>query len=294
MDNLTELYCLMDDFCKKFEPEFKRYLLQSGKRKRQRSGYLSLAELMTLVVLFHQIRYRQFKLFYLLHVCQNLRGEFPRLPSYQRIVELMPRCVGALAVLFEVLKGKCTAISIVDSTSIRVCHNLRIRRHRVFKEMAARGKSSTGWFFGFKLHAIINHRGELLQAKLTPGNKDDRQALKGMTSSLFGKLFADRGYIGEWLKDWCRTQNIELITKVRKNMKPVTHSDFDQAVLKGRSVIETVFDELKNMCQIEHSRHRSVFNFTTNLIAGLVAYCLFPNKPSLHIQHRKQKILIPN
>ena len=161
MDNLTELYCLIDDFCKEFEPALRTRLITNGKCKRNRATGLSLAELMTLVVLFHQIRYRQFKAFYLNHVCTHLRNEFPNLPSYNRCVELLPRCAVELAALFETLKGECTGISIADSTPIAVCDNLRIRRHRVFKGVAQRGKSSTGWFFGFKLHAVINHCGEL-------------------------------------------------------------------------------------------------------------------------------------
>jgi len=284
MDHLTELYCLMDDFCKEFEPALKTKLITDGKLHRDRPTSLSLAELMTLVVLFHQIRYRQFKLFYLCHVCQHLHREFPRLPSYQRCVELMPRCALAMAALFELIKGECSGLSIADSTPITVCHNLRIRSHRVFDGMAARGKSSTGWFFGFKLHLVINHVGELLRAKVTPGNVDDRKPLRDFAAGLFGKLYADKGYIAKWLTDFLATCGIDFVTKVRRNMKPVARSDFDKAVLKQRSLVETVIDELKNLCQIEHTRHRSPINFTVNLLAGLVAYCLMPNKPRLPLQ----------
>jgi len=297
MDHLTELYCLMDDFCKEFEPVLKGRLIADGKRRRNRSTSLSLAELMTLMVLFHQIRYRQFKLFYLHHVCRHLRKEFPRLPSYQRCVELLPRCAVAMAALFETIKGKCSGLSIADSTPVRVCHNLRISRHRVFRGLAARGKSSTGWFFGFKLHLVINHMGELLGVTLTPGNIDDRKPLRELSDGLFGKLYADKGYIAKWLTEFLATRGVELITKVRRNMKPVARSDFDQAVLRQRSLVETVIDELKNLCQIEHTRHRSPINFTVNLLAGLIAYCLMPAKPTLPLQsaHPLSKArLIPN
>lgn len=284
MDNLTELYCLMDDFCKEFEPALRAKLIADGKRRRNRSTGLSLAELMTLMVLFHQIRYRQFKMFYLHHVCQHLRSEFPRLPSYQRCVELLPRCAVAMAALFETIKGRCSGLSIADSTPIKVCHNLRISRHRVFRGQAARGKSSTGWFFGFKLHLVINHLGELLGVMLTAGNIDDRKPLRELSSNLFGKLYADKGYIAKWLTEYLRGRGIDFITKVRKNMTPVARSDFDHAVLQQRSLVETVIDELKNLCQIEHSRHRSPLNFTVNLLAGLIAYCLMSSKPKLPLQ----------
>jgi transposase len=287
MESLTELYCLMADFCKVFEPILDKKALNTDvKKRRKRSCSLSLAELMTLVVLFHQLRFRQFKIFYLHYVCVHLRCEFPKLPSYQRVISLMPRTMLALTALFDQLKGECTGISIADSTPITVCDNLRIKRHRVFSDSAERGKSSTGWFFGFKLHVIINHCGELTHIKLTKGNVDDRKALKDMLSdpdSVFGKLFADKGYLSQKLSETLANQNIQLITKVRKNMKSKSLDPFDAAILKKRSIIETVFDELKNLCQIEHSRHRSVNNFAVNLMAGIIAYCLFPQKPALNL-----------
>ena len=101
---------------------------------------------MTLAVLFHQLRYRQFKSFYLSYALRFLRAEFPVLPSYHRCFELMPRCAVPLSALFEHLNGRCTGITILDSSPLAVCDNLRISRHRVFARIAARGKSSTGWF----------------------------------------------------------------------------------------------------------------------------------------------------
>lgn len=285
MDYLIELYCLMDDFCKEFEPAFNAKLLEDGTRRRLREAGLSVAELMTLVVLFHQVRYRQFKAFYLIHVCRYLKAEFPKLPSYSRCVTLLPRCMVAFAALFEAIKGQCTGLAIVDSTPIAVCHNLRIKRHKVFKDMAARGKSSTGWFFGFKLHAVINHRGELLNVRLTPGNVDDRKPLPDLVKGMFGKLYADKGYLSKSLTEKLKAIGIDLITKVRRNMKSVTHSDFDKAVLCQRSLVETVFDELKNLCQIEHTRHRSPINFVVNLLGGVIAYCLMTNKPTLPVSY---------
>jgi transposase len=283
MDSLTELFCLIDDFCMKFEPAWHKRLLADGQQQRRRQTRLQLSELMTLAILFHQLRFRQFKTFYLAYACRFLRNEFPDLPSYHRCVELMPRCVVPLAALFDTLKGPCSGMSIVDSTPIAVCDNLRIARHKVFAGLAARGKSSTGWFFGFKLHVVINHRGEILAIRLTPGNVDDRKPVPGLCQSLFGKLFGDKGYLAKWLSDLLADQDVHLITKVRKNMKPIELTPFDQAILRQRSLIETVFDELKNLCQIEHTRHRSPLNFVVNLMAGVVAYCLAPNKPRLPV-----------
>lgn len=287
MEHLTELFCLMDDFCLEFEPQINANLLSDGKRRRVRVTALSVAEIMTLVVLFHQLRFRQFKAFYLHYVCQYLKSEFPGLPSYSRLVELLPRCALALGALFETMKGECSGLSIVDSTPIAVCDNLRINRHKVFKNMAQRGKSSTGWFFGFKLHVVINHLGELLNIRLTPGNVDDRKPVPDLIQGIFGKLYGDKGYLSKPLGQALKEKGVELITRQRRNMKSVPHSDFDKAVLRHRSVIETVFDELKNLCQIEHSRHRSPFNFVVNLLAGMVAYCLMPSKPKMPVAYAK-------
>jgi len=281
MDSLTEVFCLIDDFCQVFEPEWEKHLLANGRKKRRRPTSLCLSELMTLAVLFHQLRFRQFKSFYLLHAQRYLRAEFPGLPSYQRCLELLPRCVVPLSALFEVVKGECTGITILDSSPIAVCDNLRIARHRVFAGIAARGKSSTGWFFGFKLHIAINHRGELLSMKVTPGNVDDRKPVTFLCRKVFDRVYADKGYIAQWLVERLRQQQVTFITKVRKNMKPVQRTPFDQALLRRRSLIETVFDELKNLCQVEHTRHRSHGNFMVNLMAGIIAYCLAPNKPRL-------------
>ena len=167
MDKTTELFCLIDDFCQQFEPLLEQRMLDdsSGKQRRNRPSLMSLSEMTTIVVLFHTMRGRQFKAFYRGTVCRFMTAEFPRRLSYTRFVALMPRCATVLAALFGTLKGACTGISIADSTPLAVCHNLRIQRHRVFKGIAQRGKSSTGWFYGFKLHAVINHRGELLAIK---------------------------------------------------------------------------------------------------------------------------------
>jgi len=285
MDSLTELFCQIDDFCREFEPAWERRLLAAGVKKRKRNPELSLSELMTLAILFHQLRFRQFKGFYLFYACRHLRREFPRLPSYQRCVELLPRCATPLAALFGQLSGECDGVSIADATALAVCDNRRIGRHRVFDGKAARGKTSMGWFFGFKLHLIINSKGELLSIRLTPGNTDDRKPIPEMCEGLFGMLFGDKGYISKDLSKTLAEQGIALITTLKKNMKAVPRTDFEKAVLRRRSLVETVINELKNLCQIEHTRHRSVANFLVNLMAGIVAYCLSDDKPTLNLIH---------
>jgi hypothetical protein len=223
--------------------------------------------------------------FYLGYARRHLRREFPKLPGYNRCVELLPRCAVPLAALFEALKGGCDGVSIVDATALAVCDNRRIGRHRVFDGKAARGKTSMGWFFGFKPHLVVNSKGGLLSVRPTPGNTDDRKPAPALCEGLFGLLFGDRGYISKDLAKTLEEQGIALVTTLKKNMKPVPRTGFEKAVLRRRSLVETVIDELKNLCQIEHTRHRSVAGFLVNLMAGVVAYCLSDNKPSLHLTH---------
>ena len=154
------------------------------------------------------------------------------------------------------------------------------------------GKSTMGWFYGFKWHLIVNERGELLSVKLTEGHVDDRKPLPNMCQSIIGKLFGDKGYISQALHDELLENNVELITSIRKNMKPRLLTLIDKLLLRKRSVIETINDQLKNIAQIEHSRHRSRINFAVNLLAGLIAYCQQPKKPSIKVDYTEVKQII--
>jgi transposase len=212
-----------------------------------------------------------------------LRAEFPGLVSYTRFVELMPSALLPLCAYLETCQGRCTGISFVDSTPLAVCHNRRIQQHRVFTGLAQRGKNSVGWFYGFKLHVVVNDCGELLACQLSPGNVDDRQPLPQMAQHLFGKLIGDKGYLSKRLQELLFAQGVELLTPIKRTMKNRLVTLSDKWLLRKRAIIETIHDQLKNISQIEHSRHRSSANFLVNLIAGLLAYCHQPKKPSRHL-----------
>ena len=285
MDNLIELFCDVDDFCQEFLPTWEAKLLASGVKQRRRARSLTTSEIMTILIHFHQSHYRNFKAYYNHYVLERLRGEFPGLVSYTRFVEYIPSVLVPLAVYLRTrCFGLCTGISFIDSTPITVCKNQRIRSHKVFAGLAARGKTSTGWFFGFKLHLIVNDQGELLNLMLTPGNVDDRQPVPQMAQKLFGKLFGDKGYISKALQEelLC-TFNVQLVTGIRSNMKNRLMPLWDKLMLRKRVLIETVIDQLKNISQIEHSRHRSPVNFLVHLMCGLIAYAHQPKKPSLKL-----------
>jgi transposase len=283
MDSLTELFCDVDDFCQTFVPNWQKQMLSTGEIQRQRARSLSISEIITILIHFHQSHYRNFKAYYTEYVLVRLSREFPGLVSYNRFVEFIPSVLLVLCVYLRTsCLGTCTGISFMDSTALAVCKNPRIHSHKVFAGLAQRGKTSTGWFFGFKLHLIFNDRGELLNLLLTPGNVDDRKPVPKMVRKLFGKLFADKGYISKTLRDeLLRTFHVQLVTGVRSNMKNALMPLMDKLLLRKRAIIETIIDQLKNISQIEHSRHRSPANFLVNLICGLIAYCRQPKKPSL-------------
>lgn len=293
---ITEIFCSLDDFCADFLPVWRRHLLASG-RSRIKPCRLSPSEVMTIQVLFHLSGVRTFKKFYNGYVRKHLRAYFPALVSYNRMVELCSQTMIPLGIYLKTrATGPCTGISFIDSTPLRVCHNRRIHSHRVFDGLAERGRCSIGWFYGFKLHLITNDTGQVVDFMLTAGNTDDRQPLKmkGFIDKLFGKLFGDKGYLSKALFEDLFFQGIHLVTKLRKNMKTKLLTPMADAILlRKRAICETIIDQLKNIFQIEHSRHRSPKNFLTNLFSGLIAYNFTEKKPSLkqHYVDTKQLLL---
>jgi len=283
--SLEALFCHVDDFCKIFEPKWHQSLIGNGLQQRKRQRCLCLSEIITIMISFHQNHFRNFKHFYQDYVCQYWRAEFPGLPSYSRFVEFMGSALMPLCVYLKHCFGDCTGISFVDSTCLHVCHNRRISQHRVFKGIAVRGKTSVDWFFGFKLHLVVSECGELLNMQITPGNLHDGKPVPVLMRSLFGKVFADRGYVSKPLAEKLfKDFGIEFFAKPRRNMKNSLMRLTDKLLSRKRSIIETVIDQLKNISQIEHSRHRSPINALTNVICGLIAYCHQPKKPSLHME----------
>lgn len=280
-NEITTIFFLVDEFYKQFEKTTKEHSLGN---KPKRKPKMTPSEVITLMILFHSSNYRNMKHFYLSEVKLHLNHLFPRTVSYNRFVELMQSVTVPLCLFLKTCcLGSSTGIAFVDSTPIRVCKNKRISRNKVFKDIATTGKSSIGYFHGFKLHIIINDKGELINFVITQANVDDRTPLKdgNFLEKIKGKLFGDKGYISSKLFHSLFTDGIHLITNIKSNMKNSLMSLKDKILLRKRAVIETVFDELKNICQIEHSRHRSFTNFITNLISGLIAYSFFPKKPAI-------------
>jgi len=275
---LVELFCLIDDFCRIFLPQWNAKMLENGQKKRIKAWKMSVSEIMTIIIAFHQSGYRSFKWYYLGHIKAHYSDYFPDLLSYPRFVAIMKSALVPLCAFVHSLTGEKPGIYFVDSTLLKACHIKREKQNKVFAGIAKKSKSTMGWFFGFKLHIVINDKGELMAFKITKGNVDDREPVHALVKGLVGKLVGDKGYISNnlFLELW--NDGLQLITKIKKNMKNKLMPLVDKILLRKRAVIESVNDQLKNISQIEHTRHRSVWNFACNVVAGLCAYSLQPKK----------------
>ena len=248
-DKVIEIFYIADEYSKEFSKVRQEYSLEEGrndgKRRRNKPNRMSDAEIMVILILFHTGGFRCFKHFYLEYVSRHMRHLFPVLSSYSRFVELEKEVALCLALFIkDVLLGKCTGISFTDSTALRVCHIKRMHSHRTFSGLAQKGKTTMGWFYGFKLHLIINDRGEILNFMITPGNTDDREPLRNerYVQDIRGKLCGDRGYIGKALFEMLFINGIQLVTRVRNNMRNMLMRAEDKILLRKGAVIETVND----------------------------------------------------
>lgn len=281
---VTDIFCLVDEFCKEYDQIVNKHLLGHPSK---RPSIMSKSEVITITILFQLSGFRTFKHFYIFYVQKHMKDDFPSTVSYNRFTELVGQNLMAMSLFLKTCcLGECTGISFVDSTPVRVCKLKRIRNNKVFKGIATTGKSTMGWFHGFKLHIVINDKGEILNFTITQANVDDRTPLKRkrFLDKIYGKLYADKGYIGKDLMQLLFTDGLHLITHIKNNMKNSLMTISDKILLRKRSIIETVNDELKNICQIEHSRHRSFTNFLSNIVAGLIAYSFLPKKPTIKYQ----------
>jgi hypothetical protein len=294
MAPIEEIFCEIDDFCKAFFPQFERGLLPASNAKRKRAVSMSASEIMTIVILFHLSHYRDFKNFYLDCVIGQMGGYFPKPLSYNRFVEVQGRAFSALCAFMQAKAGHQTGLYFIDSTTIKACRNQRINQHKTFEGIGERGRSSMGWFYGFKLHVVINHNGQIMAFCLTPGNTDDRKPVPKLFKKLKGLAAGDKGYISKKMTSELAQTGINFITKTRRNMKSVKRTSFQKFFLAKRAVVEAVIGQLKEICQIEHSRHRKPDNFLINILAALAAYTLKPRKPSISLTAIEKSVLIPN
>ena len=286
---VVEIFCEIDDFCRVYEEKLAQHLLPSAASKHSSNQpSLSLSEIMTIEILYHRSSYKCFQYYYEAEVLEgSLQSYFPTAPSYNRFVELKPRMLAALICYLHCLRlGVLLGIYYGDSTPLAVCHNRRIRQHKVFAGLAQRGKTSVDWFYGFKLFIVVNGLGELVQVFLSAGNVSDAAAatIQRLFKGLTGVAFADKGFINQSAFEQLLQGGLKLITALRTNMKNKLMEMQEKLLLKKRGIVEAVVDILKSICDVEHSRHRSPVNMLVNTYAALCAYTTLERKPSIFIQ----------
>lgn len=281
IDQLTRIFCDLDDFCKQLNLYVQESILPGYQASRRGPACcLHDSEIMAILVFFQSSSYRNFKHFYEGCLTRYWHQAFPQLPSYNRFIEIMKRVIFALTLFSQVRMGKCTGIYYIDSSCLPVCHLKRSRRHKIFKDIAQYGKTSVGWFFGLKLHLVINDQGQLMAFKITRGNVSDVKASESLLKTLQGLAFGDKGYISKKLFSELLSQGLKLITRTRKNMQPKSYNALEKQLLNRRGIIETVINHFKHHYHVWHTRHRSVFNAMTHLMAAVAAYVIEPLKIS--------------
>lgn len=209
-DKITEIFYLTDEFCKEFQKSIEGYLIGNVPKKKP---IMSQSEVISILIIFHGMQHKNMKHFYLNYVQRHLTHLFPNTVSNNRFVELSQQVILPMTMFLKMqCLGDCTGITYVDSTPIRVCNNKRIKRNKVFKDVATVGKSTMGWFFGFMLHLVVNDKGDILNFVITPGNVDDRAPLNdsNFLEKIKGKLYADKGYISSKLTQLLFVDGIQL------------------------------------------------------------------------------------
>jgi Transposase DDE domain len=281
LERLVETFCEVDDFCQAFVPQWEAYLIGTGAAPRGPQPGLCVSEIITILLMLHSSRCKYLKSFYQGVMGDVLRQYFPHMPCYERFVTLQKSVFMPLLCFLLSRLGHRTGIYYIDSTALPVCHNRRISRHKTFAGLAARGKTSMGWFFGFKLHLVFNQLNQIVALKITAGNVADTKAVPSLTQHLTGKLFGDKGYIGKELASQLLRRGLALFTRVRKNMKALPLSMTDKMLLNARNMAETIIGHIKAFSSLNLPKHRAPINAFLHLLAAITAYQINPIKPDV-------------
>jgi len=290
-DKLVQIFLEVDDFMQGMHRYLNSQSLPNPNgTTRNRHRKMSESEMMTIVIYYHVSGFKCFKWYYNYVIKKLFADYFPESFSYNRFINLMAELNLYLMFFMTACRLSIpTDGNYIDSKKLVVSHNRRIKDHKVHKGIAKRGKSSTGWFFGFKLHLIINHFGEIVLFQLSPGNLADNNhnLLESIADKLQCFLFGDKGYISK-IAASLKMKGLNLITKLRKNMKKKQLLSPEQKYyMRHRGLIETVFDIMKSTLDIEHSRNRSTKNYFTNILSALIAYTFLDKIPCIPTYQKK-------
>jgi hypothetical protein len=282
---LIEIFCEIDDFVLACEKMCSTKLIGSNSPQSVNKPSITYAEMLCIEILYHHSGYKCFQYYYEQVVLKGaLKTYFPKAPSYNRSVQLKPRIVMLVILYLQCCRlGHLCGLYYAGSTSLSVCNNRRIHSHKVFKMQAVRGKTSTGWFYGFKLFLVVDAFGQIVKVAFTTANTADnnlKQMLK-LFGNLQGLVFADKGFINNAATQQLLQRGLHLVTGIRANMKNKLMLMSHKLLLKKRGMTESVNDILKTVCDMEHTRHRSPVNAIINVFAALCAYTHLERLPSI-------------
>lgn len=282
-DKLIEIFIAADDFCQ----DFQRWLDTKPKlefKLPRFEGQMQVSEILTIIIFYHYSGYKCFQYYYEEQVQTELTSHFPNQVSYKRFLQLIGKSTIYLFAFSKwmTLTSAATSIYYIDSKKLPVCHNRRIHNHKVFKDIAERGKTSTGWFYGLKLHMVINNFGQIMSFTFTTGSVSDSNSdvLRKLLAKLEGNCYGDKGYLSKIFEELYE-QGLKLVTKIRKNMKNKLIPLNEKYQMFKRGIIESVFDILMTVFDIDHTRHRSPKNAMSHMLGALAAYCFMDQKPTV-------------
>jgi Transposase DDE domain len=283
---LIEIFCDIDDFviaCEKLAATTK--VIGQPSLHAVNKPSITYSEMLCIEIVYHLSGYKCFQYYYEDAVEKGaLKDYFPNAPSYSRFIQLKPRIITLIVLYLQCCRlGSLCGLYYADSTSLSVCNNRRIHSHKVFKSQASRAKTSTGWFYGFKLFLVVNAFGEIVKVSFTTANVADNnlQQMLKIFNKLQGLVFADKGFINQNATQELLQKGLHLITGIRANMKNKLMLLSHKMLLKKRGMIESVNDILKTVCDLEHTRHRSPINALINVFAALCAYTFLQRLPSI-------------
>lgn len=282
---LIEMYVEVDDLHKAYI-EWRNPKMMGRPRRPTRNTGLIVSEVVTILAAYHVSGYKCFEYYYRECILGSYLPLFPQAPSYQRFVSYTARALPLLLLwaMFKASKAMRTGYYFIDSKKLQVCHIKREKSHKVFRDQATKGKSSTGWFYGLKLHLVINHLGQIVSFLITGANTADnnKAVLTYLLEHLQGKCCGDKGYLTTLFSTFYES-GLQLLVRPKTNMKPFAALPSDIRLMKQRSVIESVNDILVTVCNVEHSRHRNPFNGLANMLSALIAYQYLEHKPHVFI-----------
>ncbi len=256
---------------------------------------MSFSEIGAIAIAYHQSTHKCFKFYYQEEILGNLISFFPSAISYERFVSIQHRVLPFLVAFLKTTRlCSPTDANYIDASKLEICHLMRVASNKVFKGQAKYGRTIMGRFYGYKFHLIINHLGEIVNVIFSKGNVADnnKKMLREITEDFTGLLIGDKGYITT-IKDELLENGINLVTKPRKNMKPVKHTPQVEYYKKHRGLIETTNGLLKEKANIQHTRHRSTANFEINLWAAIIAYTYNEKLPSIKTYKKPIKPIFP-